>query len=514
MAKLLPERLAGSNVIAESVFAGAGNSDLVFRINSICVFRRLDQPKPFLRNLLAVNLLFWALIVIGFTFKGIFSLLPSVDALFGMIASSHELAMLFLTVLLAITIGASTFAYLLSSNYKTRRLSVLPDKIVIARQIDNELFVEHYIPWSSLLSVEIKAVNRIGFGAVQSVVINTRRGKSYIVPWDDVLIDNSHASLVNQLETHAPGVLKVSAEQHTSVKPAFTELWLHEFATTGQRNNTELLDAGHKLQSGDYMVTGILGGGGQGNAYLAQTRDGAIVVLKEYVLPVYRGAQVTQNLTERFFKEAEILKKLNHPGVVKLHNHFVEDYRGYLVLEYAPGLSLKELVVQKGPQDEQTAVAIGIKLCLILKHLHEQYPPVLHRDLSPDNVLVSDNGTVKVVDFNVARQLESSATATVVGKHAYIPPEQFRGKPTCQSDIYALGGTLYYLVTGVEPEPLTPSSPAAYFAALSGVSNAHGGDSTVSLDFDKIIVRATTLNPQARYANAEALLADLSRMQR
>lgn len=512
MPKLLPDRY-GRNVIAESVFAGAGNSDLVLRINSICVFRRLDQPKPFLRNLFAINLLFWAIIVISFTFKGIFSLLPSVDALFGMIASSHELAMLFLTVLLAITIGASAFAFLLSSNYKTRRLSVLPDKIVIARQIDNELFVEHYIPWSSLVSVEIKSAKRLGLGEVQSVVINTRGGKSYVVPWDDVLIDNSHASLVNQLETHAPGVLKVSGEQ-AQVKPAFTELWLHEFATTGQRVNADLLASGHKLQSGDYIVSGILGGGGQGNAYLAQTKEGATVVLKEYVLPVYRGAQVTQNLTDRFFKEAEILKKLNHPGVVKLHHHFVEDFRGYLVLEYVPGLSLKELVLQKGAQDEQTAIAIGIKLCLILKHLHEQYPPVLHRDLSPDNVLLSDDGTVKVVDFNVARQLESSASATVVGKHAYIPPEQFRGKPTCQSDIYALGGTLYYLVTGLEPEPLTTSSPVAYFASQASAAKAHGGSCPVSADFDKIIATATALVPQGRYANAEALLADLSRMQR
>nr|MBP6351704.1 serine/threonine protein kinase [Candidatus Obscuribacter sp.] len=199
---------------------------------------------------------------------------------------------------------------------------------------------------------------------------------------------------------------------------------------------------------------------------------------------------------------------------VKLHHHFVEDFRGYLVLEYVPGLSLKELVLQKGAQDEQTAIAIGIKLCLILKHLHEQYPPVLHRDLSPDNVLLSDDGTVKVVDFNVARQLESSASATVVGKHAYIPPEQFRGKPTCQSDIYALGGTLYYLVTGLEPEPLTTSSPVAYFASQASAAKAHGGSCPVSADFDKIIATATALVPQGRYANAEALLADLSRMQR
>src|SRR5262249_7553965 len=130
---------------------------------------------------------------------------------------------------------------------------------------------------------------------------------------------------------------------------------------------------------------------------------------------------------------------------------------------------------------------------------HTMDPAIIHRDLTPDNLILQSDGIVKLVDFNVAHQLESSATATVVGKHAYIPPEQFRGKPTAQSDIYALGCTLHFLLTGQEPDPLTVSRPR--------LINAN-----VSEELNHIIATCTSLDPTKRYSSAEevkqALLHD------
>jgi serine/threonine-protein kinase len=82
----------------------------------------------------------------------------------------------------------------------------------------------------------------------------------------------------------------------------------------------------------------------------------------------------------------------------------------------------------------------------------------VHRDFTPDNLLVGNDGILKLIDFNVAHDKQGSSTATVLGKHAYLPPEQFRGQPSPRSDIYAMGCTLYFLLTGLDPEPLTQSS--------------------------------------------------------
>ena len=222
------------------------------------------------------------------------------------------------------------------------------------------------------------------------------------------------------------------------------------------------------------------------------------VVLKEYILPVYRGTRLLENISSRFFAEAELLAKLDHPGVVKLLDHFVEDFRGYLVLEYVEGKSLKELVMLQGPQTERFAIEVARQLALVLKYLHEQFPPVVHRDLSPDNIIVGLDGQIRIVDFNVARRLENSNRTAVVGKHAYLPPEQFRGRPTTQSDLYALGGTLFYLVTGVEPAPLSCSRPAETAA--------------VSAEFSGIVAKCTELSLGDRYRSAEEVFRDLSRI--
>ena len=100
---------------------------------------------------------------------------------------------------------------------------------------------------------------------------------------------------------------------------------------------------------------------------------------------------------------------------------FIEDYRGYLVLEYVRGESLKAMVEQLGPQPEEIVVTWAVQTCCILEYLHSLTPPVVHRDITPDNLMLEENGNIKLVDFNVACLVDSTSTSTVVGKHAYIP---------------------------------------------------------------------------------------------
>jgi serine/threonine-protein kinase len=121
---------------------------------------------------------------------------------------------------------------------------------------------------------------------------------------------------------------------------------------------------------------------------------------------------------------------------------------------------------------------------------------VVHRDFTPDNLILQRDGTLKLIDFNVAQQVEATVTGTVVGKHAYLPPEQFRGMPASQSDIYACGATLHFLLTGSDPEPISVSHPAKQVANLSN-------------GIDHIVAHATQLDCDQRYDTVELMAKDL-----
>lgn len=164
-----------------------------------------------------------------------------------------------------------------------------------------------------------------------------------------------------------------------------------------------------------------------------------------------------------------------------MKDNFIEDHRFYLVLEHAQGDSLRKLIDESGPMSNMETMELAVQLLGILSHLHTMSPPVIHRDFTPENIIIAEDGTPKLIDFNVARQSESTATRTVVGKHSYLPPEQFRGKACPQSDIYALGATLFFALTGEDPEPISASKP-------------RDKSLTVDSHLDNIIFRATQLS--------------------
>jgi serine/threonine-protein kinase len=219
-------------------------------------------------------------------------------------------------------------------------------------------------------------------------------------------------------------------------------------------------------------------------------------VLKEFILPVYVDVNVRKSALEQFENEARILRQLDHPQIVKLVDYFVEDHRAYLVLEHIDGKSLQKIVEEKGPLPEGEVVSLAKQMCKILEHLHGLSPPVVHRDFTPDNLILSSNGVLKLIDFNVAQQQESTTSGTVVGKQAYLPPEQFRGMPTSQSDIYSMGATLHFLLTGQEPEPISVSHPKRVNASVSEKMNS-------------LVEHSTAIDCSKRYEKIEHLERDL-----
>jgi len=299
--------------------------------------------------------------------------------------------------------------------------------------------------------------------------------------------------------SRAPELADMLSEPHTH---GYTELWLQALSQPPKRERLTPLNEGALLREGQFEILGRLGVGGQGTAYAARRLDdNHAVVLKEFILPVYVDVNVRRQSIEKMQNEAEILSRLNHDRIVKLIDFFIEDHRGYLVLERIDGVSLRQKVSKEGKLSQNEVLSLSIQMCEILEYLHGLEPPVVHRDFTPDNLILSRDGTLKLVDFNVAQQQESTATGTVVGKHCFIAPEQFRGKPTSQSDIYSMGATLFYLLTGEDPEPITCSHPQKQLESLSE-------------HVDNLVARATALSVKNRYANAAEIRAYLVSIER
>lgn len=310
------------------------------------------------------------------------------------------------------------------------------------------------------------------------------------------------AKVLEAVETFSPDLQRDAAcVQALELPPnySYTELWLQALSGPPKRERLTPLERGAALREQRYSVARQLGVGGQGTAYLAYDRELQIeVVLKEFILPVFVDVNVRRQSLERFEHEAKILRQLDFDKIVGLIDFFVEDHRGYLVLEHIDGKSLREMVLESGAMDEPTVRELAAQMCEIQIYMHNLTPPVVHRDFTPDNLILRKDGMLKLVDFNVAQQKETTATGTVVGKHAYLPPEQFRGQPTTQSDIYSMGASLYFILTGQEPDPITTLHPRKVNA-------------TVSEELDAIIAKATQIELKDRYLCCEDLRDDLAR---
>ncbi len=278
---------------------------------------------------------------------------------------------------------------------------------------------------------------------------------------------------------------------------SYTQMWEEELSRRFSATNFVPLEPGGCLQSGRLKIVRQLAFGGLSAIYLAQ-RDGRdMVVVKEAVVPASACEQSRGKAAELFAREAQFLARLNHPRIARVEDHFVEGGRNYLLLEYLQGQDLRQLVKQHGPQPEEKVLRWAKQVVELLAYLHGQQPPIIHRDLTPDNLVLRDDGSVILIDFGAANEFVGTATGTLVGKQAYIAPEQFKGKARTQSDIYALGGTLHFLLTGCDPEALSVSHPRELNAELSPA-------------VDDLVARLTCIETEGRPQSPEVVLQILS----
>ncbi|MDZ4836509.1 MAG: serine/threonine-protein kinase [Candidatus Melainabacteria bacterium] len=318
----------------------------------------------------------------------------------------------------------------------------------------------------------------------------------------NLLNDQQKTELFRALSKHVPltrfsGAAVRFKEQLLSdvSNTSYTDLWIDDISMRHASTNFEPLPCGHLLRSGNLRVAAELASGGLSAVYLVESEDRKTkLVLKESVLPLDMSEESKAKARELFHREAKLLSTLNHPNIVKVHDFFVERGRDYLLLQHIPGRTLRQ-VVSEGRLSESRAVDLATRVADIIKYLHEQTPPVVHRDLTPDNILVRNDGEVVLIDFGAANQFVGQATGTMVGKKSYIPPEQFRGKAQPASDIYAFGATLFFMLTGKDPIALSTSTISS--------------DLKISEKVCFIVEKCTDLEPDQRFENIDAVVQAL-----
>jgi serine/threonine protein kinase len=219
------------------------------------------------------------------------------------------------------------------------------------------------------------------------------------------------------------------------------------------------LEAGTVLQR-RYAIERLLGGGGMGMVYLAhdQRLSNRPCAIKEMV-DHFIDPQQRIEANDYFAREADTLAQLKHPAIPAISDRFDHQNRHYLVMEYVEGRNLEEeFAVRGGPLPEGLVIDVARQLCDVLAYLHGLVPPVIYRDMKPSNVMLTEKGRVVLVDFGIARLFKAARKGTMIGTLGFAPPEQYQGIADPRSDIYSLGATLHYIVTGRDPEKFPPFS--------------------------------------------------------
>ena len=252
---------------------------------------------------------------------------------------------------------------------------------------------------------------------------------------------------------------------------------------------------------GKYRIIEPLGSGGFGTVYLAEdTWIDKRVAIK---VPHRQGLDFGELL-----REPRLLASLNHPNIVTVITAEKQDNVFFIVMEYVPGETLETTIATRGALDLPLALDYTCQIANAVEHAHKQ--GVIHRDLRPANVFVTEKGLLKVGDFGTSRFLEIAAHGTtVIGSPPYMAPEQFEGRAVFASDIYSLGVTIYQMLTGVLPYD-TPA-PADIERLRRGelVSPPRLRNPSIPKPIDDIVMHALAGEVGARYQRAEELLHDL-----
>jgi serine/threonine protein kinase len=257
-----------------------------------------------------------------------------------------------------------------------------------------------------------------------------------------------------------------------------------------------------------YRITRVLGSGGMGNVYQAMDTQfpggGMQCAIKQTLTPVNNPPTKLQQVRIKGLREEyDIMSKLNHPCIPRVYDFFLWNGQHYLVMDYIEGETLNDMLLRQANTrgtgfDEEQVIEWALHICKLFDYLHKQQPPIIYRDCKPDNLIITSQNTMVLIDFGIARRKEYEAKHfTEFGTRGYAAPEAYNGRGDPRSDIYSLGALMFALLTGQDPRQLSPFEweqhrPRRYRAGLS---------STI----DNIIIKCLKQHVAERWQSAREL---------
>ena len=251
-----------------------------------------------------------------------------------------------------------------------------------------------------------------------------------------------------------------------------------------------------------------IGEGGMANVYLAYDT----ILDRNVAIKVLRGDLANdEKFVRRFQREALSASSLSHPNIVAMYDVGEDNGLYYIVMEYVEGKTLKQLLKKRGSLTLSEAIDIMLQLTDGMAHAHDSY--IVHRDLKPQNIMIQDDGQIKITDFGIAMALNSTQltqTNSVMGSVHYLPPEQAAGKgATIKSDIYSMGIIFYELLTGELPFKGDSAVEIALKQMKEPLPDVHKLNNDIPQSIENIILKSTAKNPKNRYDDAKSMHNDL-----
>ena len=268
-----------------------------------------------------------------------------------------------------------------------------------------------------------------------------------------------------------------------------------------------MITKGQKIND-RYEIIKSIGEGGMANVYLGHDT----ILDRNVAIKILRGDLANdEKFVRRFQREALSASSLAHPNIVEMYDVGEDDGTYYIVMEYVEGKTLKQLLKKRGTLTLSEAIDIMSQLTDGMAHAHDSY--IIHRDLKPQNIMIKDDGQIKITDFGIAMALNSTQltqTNSVMGSVHYLPPEQASGKGcTIKSDIYSMGIIFYELLSGSLPFRGDNAVEIALKHMREPLPSLREDNPSIPQSIENIIKKATAKNPKNRYDSARSMHEDL-----
>lgn len=268
-----------------------------------------------------------------------------------------------------------------------------------------------------------------------------------------------------------------------------------------------MITKGQKIND-RYEIIQTIGEGGMANVYLAHD----LILDRDVAIKVLRGDLAgDEKFVRRFQREALNASSLSHPNIVEMYDVGEDNGTYYIVMEYIKGKTLKQLIKKRGALTISECIDIMLQLTEGVDHAHASY--IIHRDLKPQNIMIQDNGEIKITDFGIAMALNNTQltqTNSVMGSVHYLPPEQASGKgATVKSDIYSMGIMLFELLTGNLPFKGDNAVEIAFKQIKDDIPSVREINPSIPQSLENVVLKATAKNPKNRYNSAREMHDDL-----